>query len=186
MEEKDPAFHYVCTLDQARDLIGGRERFWVADCGCRMKREKCERSRSDVCLMFRAETPDFGPGKREISRADVKNIFREAEDRHLVPRPFRDEKNMTETDGICFCCDDCCEYFLEPDVHRCDKGEFVESTDSDACKNCGDCTEVCYFGARKLENAKLVLDEDACYGCGVCVGVCPEECIEMVSRGGQQ
>jgi len=183
VEDEDLSFHYVCTLDQARDLVRDRERFWVSECGCRLKREKCKRSRTDVCLMFREETADFGGGKREISRNEVESILREAEEKHLVPRPFRNGKNMTETDGICFCCDDCCEYFLKPDEHKCDKGDFIESTDLDACKNCGDCTDVCYFGARKLEGGKLVLDEDACYGCGVCASVCPEECIEMVSRG---
>jgi heterodisulfide reductase subunit A-like polyferredoxin len=88
---------------------------------------------------------------------------------------------MTETDGICFCCDDCCDYFVKPG-EKCDKGDLIESTDSDRCKNCGACVEVCYFRAREVEDGRLTVEAENCYGCGLCTDVCPEACIQMVSR----
>lgn len=136
----------------------------------------------DVCLLFREDFPPTGSGFREVVWADVEEIFQEAREKYLVTRPFRNEEDVTKTDGICFCCDDCCAYFLTPGA-RCDKGELIESTDLEQCTDCGICEEVCYFGARELNDGRLVVDQRACYGCGLCVEVCPEGCIEMSYRG---
>lgn len=176
------AFHYVCTRDQARELLRNHDRFWVMNCGCREARGQCARSRMDVCLMFKGDIAGSGSsGVKEISRVQVEDIFKEAEDKHLVTRPFRNESNMAETDGICFCCDDCCGYFLDPE-EVCDRGALVESTDSDRCTSCGTCAEVCYFNARELEHDDLKVDPGNCYGCGLCIDVCPEGSVRMVPR----
>jgi ferredoxin len=177
----DLAFHYVCTRDEARELIGRGKEFWVSNCGCREQRGQCARSRIDVCLAFRREAAGSGSGTKQVTPAAVEEILREAEEKHLVSRPFRNEADRTETDGICFCCDDCCDYFLHPE-NRCDKGDLIEKTDADACTSCGDCVEVCYFGARQKPAYELVIDRERCYGCGLCVDVCPADCIEMAPR----
>lgn len=183
MKKEDLAFHYVCTREQAQKIVGRYNKFWVSNCGCREDRGGCDRSRTDVCLMFRDDIPGSGgSGRKEISRTDVEEIFQEAKVKHLVTRPFRNEENMTQTDGICFCCDDCCAYFLKPNENRCDKGGLIEKTENDKCTSCGECTEVCYFGARKLRSEELLIDRDACYGCGLCVDVCPGDCVRMIRR----
>lgn len=179
MNGKDLSFHYVCTRNEAWELVNKHKRFWVSNCGCRESRGKCDRSRIDVCLMFRGDIQSSGSGLREISRAEVKEIFKEAKDRHLVTRPFRNEENMVETDGICFCCDDCCEYFLNPD-EKCDRGVLIEKTDLEVCRNCGLCVEVCYFKAREMHDGKLTIDRDNCYGCGLCIDVCPNDNIQLL------
>ncbi len=182
MSNQDIAFHYVCTLDEARQLIDSRERFWVSNCGCREGRNGCRRSRIDVCLIFSHEDGDSGGSdRREITREQVEDILREAETKNLVSRPFRDEKNMAEVGGICFCCDDCCGYFLDP-TDICDRGELVESTNLEVCNDCGECVDVCYFLARTVADGELTLDRDYCYGCGLCVSACPEGGIKMVKR----
>jgi len=182
MNGGDLAFHYVCTREEAREITRRRSRFWVSNCGCREDRGGCVRSRVDVCLQFRDDIPGGGGScLREVPAALVEEIFREAEEKHLVTRPFRNEQDKAETDGICFCCDDCCEYFLDPN-QPCDKGNFVEKTDLGRCKNCGMCVEVCYFRARSVDDGRLAIEQDSCYGCGLCTDVCPEECIQMVSR----
>jgi Pyruvate/2-oxoacid:ferredoxin oxidoreductase delta subunit len=182
MAEKELAFHYVCTREEAQQLIEKHDRFWVSNCGCRENKGICERSRVDVCLQFREDIPGSGGSNlKETSRSQVDSIIREAEVTHLVTRPFRNEENMAETDGICFCCDDCCEYFVKPG-EKCDKGDLVERTDSDRCMDCGTCVEVCYFKARSMDDGKLTVEADSCYGCGLCTDVCPQECIQMVSR----
>ncbi len=183
MVEEDLAFHYVCTWEEAKKLTERHEQFWVENCGCREKHEGgCAHSRTDLCLMFRSDVQaSSGKGKKEISRDFVDEILREAKSKHLVTRPFRNEKDKTKTDGICFCCDDCCGYFLDP-AERCDKGAHIERTMMERCSHCGECADVCYFGARKMQDDKLIVSRDDCYGCGLCVGVCPEECIQVAPR----
>ena len=147
--------------------------------------EKIERSVPVLELMSVSCSDDIsssGSGMREISRSDVDEIFREAENKHLVTRPFRNDKDRSRTDGICFCCDDCCCYFLDP-TDACDRGDLVESTDIEECLNCGACEDVCYFGARKMKEGELIIDRESCYGCGLCVDVCPYDCVVMVPLG---
>lgn len=172
----------MCTRDQARNLVNKFGRFWVSNCGCREGRDvQCQRSRTDLCLMFRDDLEPSGTGMKEASRSEMEEIFQEAEEKHLVTRPFWDEETKTRIDGICFCCDDCCGYFLDPD-EVCDKGNLIEKTQTEECCNCGTCVEACYFGARKMERDDLVVNREECYGCALCPEVCPEECIEMVRK----
>ncbi len=172
------AMHYVCTRKEAWELVRAHKKFWVSNCGCREGRGHCSRSRMDVCLMV-VDGPASGSGKKEVTLKEVEEIFKEAKETHLVTRPFRNEER-TALEGICFCCDDCCGYFLNPE-EKCDKGFFVEHTDMGDCSHCGACTEVCYFGARKIDGT-LVVDGNNCFGCGLCSEVCPEACIQMVPR----
>jgi len=181
MTENTIPIHYVCTLDQARALCKSYQQFWVSNCGCREGNKKgCQQSRTDVCLMFSGGQNASGSGKREISKTEADAIFAEAVSKNLVARPFRSD-DRTTTDGICFCCNDCCGYFLDP-KETCDKGALIESTDLKACTHCGACVSVCYFGARMMKKEKLSVDQDKCYGCGLCVSACPTNCIGMVKR----
>jgi UDP-glucose 4-epimerase len=183
VSNQDLAFHYVCTWEDAKKIAGQHDRFWVENCGCRERKEEgCSRSRKDICLVFKGDTQaSSGSGRKEISRAELDEIFRETKEKHLVTRPFRNAEDMSQTDGICFCCDDCCGYFLDP-TEKCDKGIHIEKTEMDQCTHCGICTEVCYFEARKMDNGKLIIQRDNCYGCGLCTQVCPEDCLQMVQR----
>ncbi|MBI5528292.1 MAG: hypothetical protein HY897_18320 [Deltaproteobacteria bacterium] len=183
MPKRSAPIHYVCTLEEARKLIGKHDRFWVSNCGCREERgNRCKQGRMDVCLQFAAESAASGSQKRQVPRQDVEKLLKHATDQFLVPRPFRDEASRSATEGICFCCDDCCYYFKNPDGEPCDKGAFIEKTDMAACTVCGACIDVCYFGARTLERRELAVDRYRCHGCGVCRASCPEECITMVKR----
>jgi len=173
--------HYVCTRDEARDLIKSRDTFWISNCGCREQRGGCARSRVDVCVDFYEQSSSGGLHMRQASRDDIEGIFDDAKEKHLVTRPFRDLKDPSKVDGICFCCDDCCGYFLDPG-EECDKGDFIEETDIEKCNDCGLCADVCYFNARVMNNGKLTVNRELCYGCGLCVDVCPETCITMVKR----
>jgi ferredoxin len=187
MSEKEIPIHYVCTLEQARALIKRAEHFWVSNCGCREGNEKgCKQSRIDVCLFWAQQDSGSGSGKKSITRAEADAIVKEAVDKWLVARPFRNDAR-TETDGICFCCPDCCGYFTDKDDkgnprYTCDKGEMIERTQMDECTQCGECEKVCYFDARKMKDGMLVLDREKCFGCGLCVASCSPQCISMARR----
>ena len=152
--EREIPLHYVCTRDEARTIFDEHENFLISDCGCREERSECRRSRQDVCLYVVPDFPPTGGNHREVSR----------------------------TEGICFCCDDCCGYF-QADDEPCDKGASIEST-TDACNHCGECVRVCYFGAGTTVDGALVVDGNKCYGCGLCAYVCATDCIAMMGRGG--
>ena len=179
---RDAPLHFVCTRREAREIIDANDRFWVSNCGCREITGKCERSRIDLCLQFYEKTAAGGSGFHEVTRRDVEEILREAETKHLVTRPFKDEQTKTRVEGICFCCDDCCGYFVDPGGYDCDKGAFTESTIVERCTSCGLCADVCYFGVRKMVGGMLLIHDNSCYGCGLCIDVCPENCIELVER----
>lgn len=183
MNEQEPSFHYISTREEGRAIIDAHDRFWVSNYGCREEGPGCKRSRMDLCLFFdTAEMQGTGSGFKEVDREFVEGILNEAADKHLVTRPFRYEADRTRDQGICFCCDDCCYYFVGEDPSPCDKGKSIEKTDMDACTLCGDCVDVCYFGARRMVDGKLEVIRDNCAGCSLCTDVCPEDCIEMVER----
>lgn len=184
-ECEQPALHYVCTVEQARRILPEQERFWVSSCGCRESRGgKCARSRIDVCLQFHDRTAASGfSGLKEIPASEVERLLLEAETRSLVCRPFRGYTDRSVTEGICFCCDDCCGYFLNRD-ERCDKGTLIERTEIEACNDCGECVDVCHFGGRSMVDGALALHREECYGCGLCVDGCPLGCVEMTPRIG--
>jgi len=181
MDENEVPIHYVCTRKEALDITNNHNQFWVSNCGCREAKKKCNRSRHDVCLFFYKDIASPETVLKNLSQKEVEDIFKEAEEKHLVFRPFRNPKNMTENAGICFCCDDCCCYFLDPN-ERSDKGCFIEKTNTDNCITCGKCADLCYFNAREMNEAELLIDRSKCYGCGLCADVCQENCIEMIDR----
>lgn len=181
MSDSKTPMHYVCTWDEAEGLIAEHNRYWVCNCGCREGRGGCARSRMDVCLTFAPDATVTGSGHKEITAGNVQAIMDEAREKFLVARPFRDDATRSRLEGICFCCDDCCGYFLNPE-EICDKGTYIEQTDMRRCTHCGDCVPVCYFGARIMADDSMVVDSDKCYGCGLCVASCPVDCIEMVVR----
>ncbi len=170
--------HYVSTLNEAAELINSRDNFWVSNCGCREGGAGCKQSRTDVCLMFSYSGGASGSNAHSVTKAEALDILLEARDKKLVSRPFRNN-DFTDTDGICFCCQDCCGYFLDPQ-EICNKGSFIEQTDVSQCINCGLCVDVCYFKARRIANTILEINRDKCYGCGLCVDICPTACIKMV------
>jgi ferredoxin len=181
--EPEPSFHYVCTWDEARKIAEEHERFWVSNCGCREGGPGCKRSRLDVCLFFDdSEMTGTGGNFHEVDREFVMGLFREAEGKRLVTRPFHYAEDRTRNQGICFCCDDCCWYLTHLEEEACDRGRFVERTRMDACTHCGACVEVCYFRARVMDGELLKIARERCYGCGICRVACPEGCIEMVGR----
>lgn len=181
MSPELPPLHFVCTWDDAAALIARESALWVSDCGCRTARGGCARSRVDLCLQFRSSTAADPKGIREVTRTEALAILAEARSKDLVARPFRDDTTRTVIEGICFCCDDCCGYFLDR-TERCDKGTRIERTDHTLCNDCLGCADHCHFGARVVAGDRVRIDSEICYGCGLCAEACSLGAIEMVQR----
>ncbi len=178
--DSEPTQHFVCTHGQARALIKAERRFIVGVCGCREERGGCDRSRMDVCLIFNPDFPSTARDRRRVSREDALALVDHADAKGLVTRPFRNHERPNELDGICFCCPECCYYFVHPE-EPCDKGTLRETTRADECSDCGLCAEVCHFGARRMVDGRLVVERGKCAGCGLCVETCASGSITMIS-----
>ncbi|HEX3045163.1 MAG TPA: 4Fe-4S dicluster-binding protein [Bacillota bacterium] len=179
--ESSYPIHYVCTHQEAKELIDSHGTFFVSNCGCRERMGGCKQSRIDVCLIFNENFRGSGTNCRPLTKEDAYQILNEANEKHLVTQPFRDETDQNKIAGICFCCQCCCAYFIHPG-EVCDQGNRTEFTDRDSCTNCGLCIESCYFKARSMVEGKLEVFQDQCYGCGLCVDVCPIGMIKMKAK----
>ena len=56
--------------------------------------------------------------------------------------------------------------------------------DKDKCIGCGNCVDICPFGALSLEGDKVVVNEK-CTGCGACIEACPALALSLREGGGQ-
>ena len=176
--------HFVSTRKQAERVINRHKRFWISDCGCRVRLgRKCRRSRVDVCLSFSDPGPkgaSGGGGAKKVTRAFVDALLRHAEEKHLICQPFHFGPSGG-AQGVCFCCDDCC-FLFNPKPMPYNKGTLIERTDKAVCIHCGKCANVCFFGARRMKGKKLAVKRALCSGCGLCVDVCPSDAVTMVKR----
>jgi len=64
------------------------------------------------------------------------------------------------------------------------RSEYVAQVDDERCSGCGECLEVCPFGAflptGREVNARIDLKK--CYGCGICRSACARDAIRLVDR----
>ncbi|MCK4549109.1 MAG: hypothetical protein KAU49_03030, partial [Candidatus Krumholzibacteria bacterium] len=121
-----PVGHTVCTKDEAKEIIGALDRFWVSTCWCREEKGKCARSPMEVCLSFREDAPVNPADKRKISRNEALMQIEDARDRGLVSRTFARKDGDGQLDGICLCCDDCCDFFTGRTENIPARGLFIE------------------------------------------------------------
>lgn len=61
-------------------------------------------------------------------------------------------------------------------------GGKVAEIDQATCAGCGDCLEVCRFGAIQHADEVYVIDPIACEGCAACFHVCPQNSISLENR----
>ena len=64
---------------------------------------------------------------------------------------------------------------LESEIYT---GGRVMSIDTRQCSGCGQCLDVCRWGAITQTNGTVTIDENKCEGCGACTLVCPTKAIK--------
>jgi heterodisulfide reductase subunit A-like polyferredoxin len=83
--------------------------------------------------------------------------------------------------AICNCCSCCCGAMeaQRNGTPMIASSGYVAQVDAGLCAGCGECAEVCQFGAISVDGVALI-DAAACMGCGVCVAHCPQEAIDLL------
>ena len=188
---------HVLDYERVSEVINAAEHIGIGVCYCRHKMMHMEKACSapmDICMTFNSSAGSLTKNgfARRVDAQECMDLLHQAYDHSLVQ--FGD--NVTAgVNFVCNCCGCCCEAMLAArrfgPLHAVHTTNFLPSLDSDKCKGCGKCVNVCPVEAMLLTSAndpkkpkarKAKLDEDLCLGCGVCVRTCPSEAILLKSR----
>jgi dihydropyrimidine dehydrogenase (NAD+) subunit PreA len=72
-------------------------------------------------------------------------------------------------------------------VARRDRFKPTANVVEERCTGCGQCHDVCFYGAVQFEKKakKASIREQICEGCGLCTQVCPKDAIRLMIDGGE-
>jgi ferredoxin len=170
----------------ARDIvIHHPQKIALFDCPCRLLQENpCEPVH--VCMAVGDPIASFlvehGLYNSEfVTAEDAVEVLRAEHRRGHVHGAYFKDIAGGRFFAICNCCSCCCigikswSRFKIPIITA---GGYVARINEE-CTACGDCAEICPFGAIAVEETAVV-DEVACMGCGVCEGACEYGAVELV------
>jgi len=162
-------------------------------CYCRSVQRKYSNPKCDhplyTCIHLSSSTslyeiPFKSENLKRVSKQQIVDLLRDCDERGLVHQIIYFPSPQFYY-IICNCCPCCCvvmNKFIKVGSPQMIKSDFIATTDYDKCINCGDCTNWCYFGARKLKNNTLAFEPIRCFGCGICVSKCLEKAIILFKK----
>ncbi|HKJ69796.1 MAG TPA: 4Fe-4S binding protein, partial [bacterium] len=177
----------VIPYSRARDIVLQNPGHIVAlECPCRTSRpDPC--LPLDVCLIigdpFAGFVTEHHPRRsREISREEAMEILQAEHERGHVHHAFFKDAMLDRFYAICNCCSCCCGAMQawRSGIPMLASSGFVSRIRGDICIACGDCVEICPFGALQIGDGGVVVDEGLCMGCGVCVSICDQGAHQLV------
>jgi ferredoxin len=56
---------------------------------------------------------------------------------------------------------------------------YVCEVDEAACIGCGECSDICQFGALSMDTYTSQVDLSRCMGCGICVSKCEQGALTL-------
>jgi len=180
---------WVLPTQQVLEILRNSRSFALANCLCRTKHKRCDNP-LEVCFYTNdvADKMVKQSAARRVSLREAAEALKLANERGLVHLTIYNPEQHVY--ALCSCCECCCHDigFMKklgrPDLVA--HADYVAVVDSDACVQCGACTERCVFGAQSGESGTVVFHQDKCYGCGLCVSTCASNAIRMVLRAGRQ
>jgi len=182
VRESFDAQQWIIPSEQALEILRSAETIALTNCICRSHYKRCNHP-LDVCVLLDEIAVKYvaKQNARDVSLEEAEDVLRNANKRGLVHLSFYMPGNKMY--AFCSCCDCCCHdlqlmrLYGRNDIIA--RSEYVVTTDMEACSDCGECIERCFFGARIWHEEKMDYNPEACYGCGLCITVCPEEATEL-------
>ncbi len=160
----------------------------VMACACReMQENPC--LPLDVCLWigepFVSFMVEHHPEKaRRIDEEEALYIIDVAARNGLVHHAFFKKELGNRFYSICNCCSCCClamQAWHKGFRAQLKPSGFVAHVDEQLCIGCGECEQLCPFGAVKLdqETEKATVCFDVCMGCGACTVNCETGALKL-------
>lgn len=182
VRESFDAQQWVISSEQALEILRSAETIALTNCVCRSHYKRCDHP-LDVCVLLDEIAAKYvaKQNARYVALKEAEAVLKNANQGGLVHLSFYMPGNKMY--AFCSCCDCCCHdlqlmrLYGRSDIIA--RSEYVVTTDSEACNDCGECIERCFFGARTWQEEKMDYNPEACYGCGLCITVCPEEATEL-------
>ena len=173
---------WVLPTQQVLEILRNSRSFGLAKCLCRTTHKRCDNP-LEVCFYTNdvADTMVAQGKARQVSFQEAQDTLKLANEYGLVHLTIYNPEQHVY--ALCSCCECCChdiEFMKKlgrPDLVA--HADYVAVVDTDACVDCGVCTERCVFGARSGESGAVVFDQDKCYGCGLCVSTCASQATKM-------
>jgi ferredoxin len=179
---------WVLPTQQVLEILRNSRSFALAKCLCRTKQKRCDKP-VEVCFYTNdvADKMVEQGAARPVSLSEASEALKLANEHGLVHLTiYNPEQHLY---ALCSCCECCCHdiAFMKklgrPELVA--HADYVAAVDTDACMQCGVCTERCIFGAQSGESGAVVFDQDKCYGCGLCVSTCASNAIRMELNTGR-
>ncbi len=193
-KEIDIGQEEILTTEMVSKIIENNDDIARAYCYCRHEKdlinEPCKLDAPrDNCILL-GKSAQFAIKHnfaKPISKEEVIQIFKEAEEYGLVHKVFHVHMDTKrEVESICSCCRCCCGifqlYYLGIMPFNTVSSYLAEISKED-CIGCATCVEKCPIEAISLEGSIAFVNNDKCIGCGVCSYHCPEEAIKLKRTG---
>jgi len=177
----------VIPYATARELVlKNPERILAMDCPCRSARKNpC--LPLGVCIIvgepFASFVADHHPDKsRWLTQDQACRLLEDEERRGHVHHAFFKDAMLGRFYAICNCCSCCCGAMqaTRHGVPMLAPSGYVSRIDPARCQGCGDCAQLCQFGALALVDGKAMVDAAKCMGCGVCSTRCENQAAALV------
>jgi ferredoxin len=177
----------IIPYTRARDIVLRNPDHIVAlECPCRSVRPNPCRP-LDVCLIigepFASFVAEHHPRRsRWLSPGEAVEILRAEHERGHVHHAFFKDAMLGRFYAICNCCACCCGAMQawRNGVPMLAASGYRSQVDADLCIGCGDCSNLCQFGALSADDGAAVVDAALCMGCGVCVSHCTQGALRLV------
>jgi len=188
---------HVLDYERASKVVETADPMGISLCYCRHKMQHLDKACEapmDICMTFNTSADSLirHGHARKVDVVEGLEALHQAYENNLVQFG---ENNRRGVNFICNCCGCCCEALLAAKrfahLHPVHTTNYIPALNSESCKGCGKCVDICPVEAlslisandpRKAKRRKARLDEELCLGCGLCVRSCPTESIRLTPR----